>query len=572
MALTKHSANDFPSQFNDENFTLVGRGSFGEVRVCRHESLGSVALKLFYITGDKEKIEKAKKEFEIEAKVLHRMKHPHIVRFLGVVSLFQMDGIVMEYMAGGNLESLIKSDKQLSLHERLRLLRELASAIKHIHTHDKKKAFIHSDIKPQNVLLSESMELKLADFGSVNIKESTGVGTSTLHIPHSTQHTWPYTAPEFLSNLSEKKTTAMDIYSYGIIIYELLARIAAYSDALVPKEIAQCAIVAKCERPNLQQINKAENDIKHDQKQDLQTFKTLRSLMVKCWDQEPTLRPNITQVLETISDPMDKLEEAASTLEINDEQNPPENKTPVTVPNVTESHKKINKTKHTPQSEPAYQQHKPPVSETVPYVSKPYSYQQAMFLPIYKLYVVNKSINKKVKLVKADITTLKVDAIVNATNTSLVPGGGNHVDDAIHKVAGEGLLQACIKLSGCPVGEAKITPGFNLLAKHVIHTVGPVGMVRDKLQSAYIHCLKLVLEHGLKSIAFPCISTGMHAYPSSEAAKVALFIVREWLSEHHENINRIIFCVYNDLDYVIYEELIKQYFPTKTEKGKIYSS
>nr|XP_002123667.1 receptor-interacting serine/threonine-protein kinase 1-like [Ciona intestinalis] len=571
MDVTKHSAKDFPSQFNDENFTLVGRGSFGEVRVCRHESLGSVALKLFYITGDKEKIEKAKKEFEIEAKVLYRMNHPHIVKFLGVVSLFQMDGIVMEYMTGGNMESLIKSDKELPLHERLRLLQELASAIKHIHTHDKKKAFIHSDIKPQNILLSENLELKLADFGSVNIKESTGVGTSTLHIPHSTQHTWPYTAPEFLSNLSEKKTTAMDIYSYGIIIYELLTRIAAYSDALVPKDVAQCAIVAKCERPNLQQINQAENDIKQDQKQDLQIFKTLRSMMIRCWDQEPTLRPNITQVLETLSVPMDKLEEATSILGIKDKQKSPENKTPIT--SVTKSHKKLNKTKLAQKSEPAYQQHKPtPVSKTVPYVSKPYAYQQNNFFPVYKLYVVNKSINKKVKLVKADITTLKVDAIVSATNTSLIPGGGNHVDDAIHKVAGEGLLQACIKLSGCPVGEAKITPGFNLLAKHVIHTVGPVGMVRDKLQSAYIHCLKLVLDHGLKSIAFPCISTGMHAYPSSEAAKVALFIVREWLSEHHESIDRIIFCVYNDLDYVIYEELMKQYFPTKTEKGKFYSS
>ncbi|XP_078492428.1 uncharacterized protein LOC144748313 [Ciona intestinalis] len=118
----------------------------------------------------------------------------------------------MEFMEGGNLDDLLMSDKVLPWTERLRLLHELISAISYLHNHDKKKAFIHGDIKPQNILLTKSRVLKLADFGSVNIRKRTGASRTTFKIPPSTQHTWRFTAPELLENFFADKTPATDIY------------------------------------------------------------------------------------------------------------------------------------------------------------------------------------------------------------------------------------------------------------------------------------------------------------------------------------------------------------------------
>jgi O-acetyl-ADP-ribose deacetylase (regulator of RNase III) len=128
-----------------------------------------------------------------------------------------------------------------------------------------------------------------------------------------------------------------------------------------------------------------------------------------------------------------------------------------------------------------------------------------------------------------DITTLDVDAIVNAANAMLLPGGG--VCGAIHRAAGFRLAGACLKVAPCPTGQARITPGFNLLARHVIHAVGPVWRgghehEPELLASAYRSSLALARDHGLRSIAFPAISTGIYGYPLSEATRVAVTTVR----------------------------------------------
>jgi O-acetyl-ADP-ribose deacetylase (regulator of RNase III) len=152
----------------------------------------------------------------------------------------------------------------------------------------------------------------------------------------------------------------------------------------------------------------------------------------------------------------------------------------------------------------------------------------------------------RIAIVEGDITRLELDAIVNAANKTLLGGGG--VDGAIHRAAGPELREACAKLGGCDTGEAKITPGFKLPARYVIHTVGPVwgGGERgeDRLLAAcYRNALALALEHGLASIAYPAISTGAYGFPPDRAARIALRTVLATL-EDNAAIKRVVFCCF----------------------------
>ncbi len=162
-------------------------------------------------------------------------------------------------------------------------------------------------------------------------------------------------------------------------------------------------------------------------------------------------------------------------------------------------------------------------------------------------------------LQKGDITLLKVDAIVNAANSTLLGGGG--VDGAIHRSAGPGLLSECKPLGGCPVGEAKITSGYNLLAKFVIHTVGPVwhgGKNNEQklLASCYHNCLSIAENLKLHSIAFPNISTGVYMFPKQLAAEIALAEVKSFIKQS-EHIEEIIFVAFDDENFDIYSKLLK---------------
>ncbi len=152
------------------------------------------------------------------------------------------------------------------------------------------------------------------------------------------------------------------------------------------------------------------------------------------------------------------------------------------------------------------------------------------------------------ELSKGDITTLDVDAIVNAANESLLGGGG--VDGAIHRAAGPRLLEECRAIGGCPTGEARITGGYDLPARHVIHTVGPVwhggGQGEEGLlASCYRNALKLAGENGLVSVAFPAISTGVYRFPLARAAEIAVDTVRDE-APRHPSVETVVFCCFGD--------------------------
>lgn len=161
-----------------------------------------------------------------------------------------------------------------------------------------------------------------------------------------------------------------------------------------------------------------------------------------------------------------------------------------------------------------------------------------------------------------DISKLKVDAIVNAANKTLLGGGG--VDGAIHRAAGIKLLDECRTLNGCETGDAKITNGYNLSARYIIHTVGPVwsggkNNEAGKLVSCYRTSLNLAIEYQIKTIAFPNISTGIYGYPKNEAAKIAVEEVTSFM-ENENRIDEVIFCVFDDENFHIYKKLLPVHF------------
>jgi len=167
---------------------------------------------------------------------------------------------------------------------------------------------------------------------------------------------------------------------------------------------------------------------------------------------------------------------------------------------------------------------------------------------------------KRIEAMQGDITTLEVDAIVNAANTSLLGGGG--VDGAIHRAAGPDLLEECKTIGGCPTGEARLTKGYRLPASYVIHTVGPVyNPRRDNqrlLTQCYKNCLEIAAANSIRSIAFPAISCGVYGYPIKEACKVAVGTTSDVLARH-DAIEKVIFVLFSPDEFEVYTSYLGVY-------------
>ena len=168
------------------------------------------------------------------------------------------------------------------------------------------------------------------------------------------------------------------------------------------------------------------------------------------------------------------------------------------------------------------------------------------------------SVKERIELIEGDITKLDVDAIVNAANSSLLGGGG--VDGAIHYAAGPQLVEECAKLGGCPTGEAKLTKGYRLPARHVIHTVGPIWRggsngEPEKLANCYRNSMQIAADNGFATIAFPAISTGVYGYPLQEAAQIAINQVIECLNEM-PSIKKVTFVLFGRKNFDIYTDIL----------------
>ena len=280
----------------------LGNGTYGTVHLYYHKNQKKFVVgKLFLIGGNQKTIEKRFFEAQREAKILARIKHENIISHLGTITKKNGTfGIILEYAPCGDLESLLfqDTDVPLSWKIRARFFAELASAIDYLHYHDQKRPFIHRDLKPQNVLLGDMLTIKLADFGATTIAKLTGATTLTI-TGGNTQHTPYYTAPEYLVSSEKKRQRSMDVYSYGMIGYEIITRKPVYSGSAVSVATLLTLIAEKGQKPSKDYISKEAKTLTKNSS-DWGIFHELKKVIYQCWQTAADDRPRISEVKQQI--------------------------------------------------------------------------------------------------------------------------------------------------------------------------------------------------------------------------------------------------------------------------------
>ena len=286
---------------SEDNFDLLGRGSYASVRRCHHQNLGTVVVKYFELVGSKVAIEEQYESIKNEANVLCRLNHENIIKMFGVTKWSKYYGVVMEEASGHNLEDLVihANDKPISWPLRLQFCVEIAEGLNYLHYHDPKRSYIHGDLKLQNILLSHDLVVKIADFGAVSLLQATGCSVGSLDIVPSKQHTWLYSAPEFLNNPEMQRTRAMDVYSYAMICYEIITRNRAFarSGNSVPMWIGELIKDGR-QKPNIKLINQVKQSL--SDKSDREICSQLENTVVQCWQTNPEDRPTIKEVKDKL--------------------------------------------------------------------------------------------------------------------------------------------------------------------------------------------------------------------------------------------------------------------------------
>ena len=289
--------------YNNENLQemrTLGCGSYGDVKLFYDKQLNrQVVGKFFQCTGQKQKIDHQFAAARREAQILARCEHTNIIRVLGSSA---WDGstfvIFFEHAPCGDLETLLHHQKETVLpwELRARFFIELGNALDYLHNHDPKRSYIHGDLKPQNVLLGDQLVIKVADFGAAAIAEVTGASSHVDFTGESsTQHTPYYTAPEFLKNPTKDKLPSMDVYSFGMIGYEIITRQVVFKDAAVTLDVLVTLIMSNGLKPNEKLIKEVKESLPENSI-DSKIFDHLRAIVQACWKTLPEERPKVSTV------------------------------------------------------------------------------------------------------------------------------------------------------------------------------------------------------------------------------------------------------------------------------------
>ena len=301
----EYNASSFRTSANQAD--VVGTGSYGVVRRCHHDLLKNIVVKCMHCGGSSSATATSIDEARKQIRFLTRFQHPHIVQTLGITAWGQSFGIIMEEVKGGNLRDLMIADKNIKINSKLRfrILFQLADALKYLHFHNTKKSYVHLDIKPENILLTLNLNVKLADFGSLQIAIATGATSTTTETSSSKQYTPLYTAPERLLDIyGTEAKSSMDVYSFAMICYEVITRQAVFQDVRANVNLLMNLIASRGQKPNIKLIDDLEGKMKEQNKADadLKIFQHLNNIMKKCWCYEANDRLSMIEVYQSLVD------------------------------------------------------------------------------------------------------------------------------------------------------------------------------------------------------------------------------------------------------------------------------